>query len=330
MNPMMRVHIVMNDAHDELELLRIDVNLLVAFDTLARERSVTRAAERSGVTQSAMSHTLRRLRDMLGDPLLVRGRGGMVLTPRAQALVVPLRAGLRSLARALAEPEPFDPAQAHRCFRIASPDLFDILATPALLQHLQQHAPGIDLALVPRPADLGQALETGELDLAIEPVLLDEQPFTRGPALGSELRQRTLFRDSMRCFVRAGHPLAGRRRISVKAYAELDHLLVSPTGEGAGLVDRYLREQGLSRRIVLRVPHFSSALAILATTDLVLTAPRSLGRSPLVDDVVDFAVPLALPEHAIAMVWHPRYAEDPGHRWFRDTMLQVTRPMATP
>ncbi|UCH30124.1 MAG: LysR family transcriptional regulator, partial [Myxococcales bacterium] len=117
----------MSSTHNGPALHRIDLNLLVALDALTRERSVTRAAERVGVTQSAMSHTLRRLRELFGDPLLVRGRGGMVLTPRAEALAVPLRSGLVSLARILAEPEAFAPERASRIFRIVSPDLFDAL-----------------------------------------------------------------------------------------------------------------------------------------------------------------------------------------------------------
>src|ERR1700754_2270672 len=124
------------------QLARIDLNLLVALDALARERSVTRAAERVGVTQSAMSHALRRLRELLGDALLVRGQGSMVLTPRAQALSLPVRSGLVTLGRALAEPEPFVPSTAQRTFTIATPDLFDVWVGPALLERTRRDAPG--------------------------------------------------------------------------------------------------------------------------------------------------------------------------------------------
>lgn len=328
MIPMTSFPNIMNQVHDEADLHRIDVNLLVAFDALAREGNVTRAAQRTGVTQSAMSHTLRRLRSLLGDPLLVRGRGGMVLTPRGEALVIPLRAGLRDLARALADPEPFEPARCRRRFRIASPDLFDVLVLPPLLSRLASEAPLVDVAVVPRPVRLDHALETGELDLAIEPRVIEDEPqATTEPAL-DQLQQRTLFRDSMRCFVGAGHPLAGRRRISLEAYAALDHVLVSPRGTGPGLVDRYLQQQGLRRRVVLRVPHFSSAVAVLARSELVLTAPRSLSRAPLGTELCDFATPLSIPSHAITMVWHPRFAEDPGHRWFRECLREVAQPLS--
>ncbi len=315
----------MNGDHVEVNLHAIDMNLLVAFDTLARERSVTKAAARMGVTQSAMSHTLRRLRELTGDALLVRGRGGMVLTPRAEALVVPIRTGLHTLAEGLSGPVAFEPATARRRFRLVSPDLFDILVLPGLLARLQHEAPGIDVAVVPHPASIATALETGDVDLAIAPILLDDEPFARELLPAPDLQQQRLFRDGLRCFVRAGHPLAARRRLSLATYTELPHILISPTGEGPGVVDRYLARQGCQRRIALRVPLFSSALAIVADSDLVLTAPQSVQRSVFADRLVDLPVPVAVPDHAVTMVWHPRFSEDPAHRWLRRTLAEVAR-----
>jgi len=325
MNQMIVFHISMNTIHDAANLHQIDVNLLVALDALAHERSVTRAAKRAGVSQSAMSHTLRRLRELFDDPLLVRGRGGMVLTPRAEALAMPLRSGLVSLARTLAQPDPFDPRDARRAFRMVSPDLFDVLVLPALLRRIGEEAPGIDIAVVPMPSSLNDSLETGEVDLSIHPVLLDPKPFDLGMRTDSHLQQRTLFRDSFRCFLRKDHEaLAGRQKLSLKSYTELRHILVSPGGEGPGVVDRLLQARNLKRRIALRVPHFSAALAILAESDLVLTAPSSLGECPSASTLASHAPPLALPDHAVTMLWNPRFTEDPAHRWLRDLMVQVT------
>lgn len=164
-------HIHTDQAAPE-QLASVDLNLVVAFDALARERSVTRAAQRVGVTQSAMSHALRRLRDLLGDELLVRGRSGMVLTPRADALVVPLRSGLVTLGRALSEPSEFDPAGARRAFCIASPDLFDVLVIPPLLERIGKEAPGVDIRVIPiDERRLPEQLETGEVDVAITPLI---------------------------------------------------------------------------------------------------------------------------------------------------------------
>jgi DNA-binding transcriptional LysR family regulator len=314
----------MSAVHVEADLHRIDLNLLVALDALTRERSVTKAAERAGVTQSAMSHTLRRLRDLFDDPLLVRGRGGMVLTPRAEALTIPLRSGLVTLARTVAEPEVFAPEHASRTFRIVSPDLFDALVLPTLLQRVGRQAPSIDLAVVPMPKRLTDSLETGDVDLAIYPVLLDPKPFDFGTQVDAELQTRTLFRDTFRCFLRADHPALAARRLTLKAFTRLNHILVSPAGEGPGVVDRVLQTQGLQRRIALRVPHFASALEVVAQSDLILTAPSSLGQCSTASTLASRSAPIGIPEHAITMIWHPRFTEDPPHRWFRELMLDAT------
>ena len=319
----------MSAAHVEANLHHIDLNLLVALDALTRERSVTKAAERAGVTQSAMSHTLRRLRELFDDPLLVRGRGGMVLTPRAEALAVPLRSGLVTLARTLAEPEAFAPERASRTFRIVSPDLFDALVLPTLLQRLGRQAPSVDLAVVPMPKRLADSLETGDVDLAIYPVLLDPQPFDFGTQVDAELQTRTLFRDTFRCFLRADHPALATRRLTLKAFTRLKHILVSPAGEGPGVVDRILQAQGVQRRIALRVPHFASALEVAAQSDLVLTAPASLSQLSTASTLASRPAPLDIPEHAITMIWHPRFTEDPSHRWLRELMLDTTNAVPT-
>lgn len=313
----------MNDAHDVESLRQLDLNLLVAFDLLAREKSVTRAAERAGVTQSAMSHTLRRLRALLDDPLLVRGARGMTLTPRAEALAVPLRGALVGLARALEAPPSFDPAASRRTFRVVAPDLFELLALPPLWARLREAAPGAGLVFQPAPAALAEALETGDVDVAIAPVLLSEEATDLGPRTGPELRRRTLFRDRFRCFVRADHPaLSGRRRMTPARFAALDHLLVSPTGRGPGFVDGVLAARGLTRRVALRIPQHATALAMVAESDLVLTAPAAL-EAAADARVRSLAPPVALPEHAVTLVWHPRFDADPAHRWLRDQLAEV-------
>ena len=316
----------MNETH-ELEGLRgVDLNLLAALDALTRTASVTLAAAQLGVTQSAMSHTLRRLRGLFDDPLLVRSKGGMVLTPRAEALRVPLRGGLRSLARVLAEPHAFAPASAQRTFRIAAPDLFSILVFPPLLRTLAERAPGVDLALVPAPPRLADALETGDVDVVVHPVLLDPRGFGLDVRVDDELQRTALFRDGFRCFARAEHPALTGRKLGLRKYTTLDHVLVSPSGRGPGVVDYLLAEQGLSRRVALRVPQFAAALEVVTQTNLILTGPASLARSRIGATLVSRPAPFALPEHAITMVWHPRFTDEPGHRWLRELLVEVARP----
>jgi DNA-binding transcriptional LysR family regulator len=319
----------MNAVHDPEQLAGVDLNLIVAFDALARERSVTRAAHRVGVTQSAMSHALRRLRDLLGDPLLVRGRSGMALTPRAESLVVPLRSGLMTLGRALAQPSVFEPATARRAFCLATPDLFDVLAIPLLLERIRRDAPGVDIAIVPLDEPrLADRLETGEVDAAIAPQIED---LPSEPASVSGLVRRRLFRDRFICFIRADHPAVRRkRRLSLASYAALSHALVSPRGEGPGLVDRILEQQGLTRRVALRLPHFYSALAIVAKSDLILTAPAGLALLvPGGLKVLALPPPLRLPQHSVNLLWHERFTKDPGHGWLRSLIVDVAAQLET-
>lgn len=319
----------MSTNHVEIDLREVDLNVLVAFDALLDTRSVTRAAQRLGVTQSAMSHTLRKLRELFGDPLLVRGRGGMVPTPRAEALVAPVRGGLASLSRALQTPQTFEPATSTRTFKLVSPDLFDLLVLPDLLRTLRDDAPGIDLALLPmRPNHLADDLESGAVDLAVAPVMLDAPPEDAMASRHLELRQRVLQRDGFRCFARPDHPrLSTRRRMTIETFLDLPHLLVSPTGEGGGPVDRVLTQRGQSRRIALRIPTFAAAPPLLLGSDLLLTAPAALERAwPLETPPLTFSCPLPLPDHAITLLWHPRYDADPGHRWLRGLLANIVGP----
>ena len=338
----------MNDVHDDAAASRaaalperlapVDLNLLVVFDALARERNVTRAAERLGVTQSAVSHALRRLREQLGDPLLVRGEGGMLLTARAEALVVPLRSGLLGIDRALHQAPVFDARASRRAFRLVSPDLFDLLAIPPLLERLRAAAPNVQLASVaPEAISVARALETGELDVAIAPRVdgFDADAELDAPGLV----RRVSFRDGFACFCRADHPAlttaakrAGGRRaepaLSPESYASSSHALVSPAGEGPSFVDELLARQGLRRRVVLRVRSFVSALAIVERSDLMLTAPASLVRLLAPGSAVRCVrAPLPLPEHALQLIWHERFSNDPGHAFFRELLLEVGRQL---
>jgi DNA-binding transcriptional LysR family regulator len=320
----------------------------VAFEALARERSVTGAAHTIGVTQSALSHALRRLRALLGDPLLVRGQSGMVLTQRAESLVLPVQIGLNTLRRALSQPAGFAPYTARRAFSLATPDLFDVIVVPALLERLRREAPGVDLTLVVAdPRRLSSQLETGEVDAAILPqvaeVEIDQPPLT---SVG--FVRRELFRDQHACFVRRDHPVlcagatakraksaaAPSGKLSLEAYAGLSHLLVSPRGAGPGIVDQMLAQRGLTRRVALRVPHFYAALSIVSECDLILTAPSTLGLLvPLPGKpsrVVVLPPPLRLPSHSVHLVWHERFGHDAGHSWLRDLIAQVARATRKP
>jgi DNA-binding transcriptional LysR family regulator len=290
------------------------VNLLVALDAMLREGSVTRAAARLGVTQSAMSHALRQLRELLGDPLLVRGTGGMVLTPRAESLAVPLRRGLEDLKLALRDEPLFDPAAARRAFTIATNDAVGLLILPPLLDLFGREAPGIDLDVT--PGDMpryAHQLETGALDLALGAA------FDAAPGI----RTRTLMAEQFACLVRADHPEV-KETLDLATYVRLPHVLISPRGEGQGFVDAALEPLGLRRRIALRIRYFLLAPIVVARSSLVLTAPRRI--SEILAEAFPLRVlrpPLELSDFTIVMAWHERFDNDPAQRWLRRSVVRA-------
>jgi DNA-binding transcriptional LysR family regulator len=212
-----------------LHLSRIDVNLLVGLDTLLRERSVTTAAKRLGLSQSAMSHQLRRLRELFDDPILVGGRGGMVTTPLADTLEGPIRRALLDLGRAIRGELSFDPATAERTFTVATTDSVELLGLPPLLELLTREAPGIGVHGRPLGPSTFTALQEGDVDLVIGP---DVELALGVPFPG--LRCRVLAREPSVCVVRTDHPIVARARregaLSLERFLALRHVQVLPPG----------------------------------------------------------------------------------------------------
>jgi DNA-binding transcriptional LysR family regulator len=308
---------IMHDEHDA-SLSSLDLNLLVVLDALLTERHVTRAAGRLGLTQSACSHALGRLRAALGDPLLVRGpRGEMLPTPRAESLAPGLRAALRGLATAVRGEPPFDPATARRGFRVAAGDYPELVVLPSLVSLLAREAPGVDVWMVPLALTrdgVAAQLASGAADVAIGP------PGLRGPG---GLYTRTLLEERFRCVVRRGHPAAGRR-LTLARYCDLAHLLVSPRGTPGSLVDDALAALGRQRRIAASVPHFVVAPHVVASTDLIATlGERIVAATAAPLGLAVLAPPVELPRFTIAMTWHERTHQDPAQRWLRDVIARA-------
>lgn len=305
----------MSTTHD---LAAVDLNLLVAFQALYDARSVTRAAAGQGLTQSAMSHTLRRLRDLTGDALFVRQGRRLAPTPRADAMIGPVRHALHSAARALAS-APFDPATTTRRFTLASLDLFDLAYLPAILTRLHEAAPGVGLTIVPFGREAVDALHSGALDAAIHPVLSSDTP----PLTTTGLLRRTLLHDGWCTIARRDHP---RPPVDLDAYVAARHLVVSPSGGGPTLVDRALGERGHTREVAVRLPHFAPTLPLVAGSDLVLTAPATLAglASAWGDALIVRPPPLPLPGHTVTLMWSERMTDDPGHAWFREAVAAAT------
>jgi DNA-binding transcriptional LysR family regulator len=283
-----------------------DLDLLLALDTLLRERHVTRAAKRLGVSQSALSQQLARLREYFGDRLLAPGRPLMALTPRAQALAIPLAGALSNLRAALRAGAPFEPATSERRFVLLGDDMVESLAVPLLLPELQRHAPHITLHCERGALDFAERLERGSGDLAFLP------EFAAPPSM----RRMRLPDAPFISLMRHGHPKA-KRRLSMDEYLSLGHLLIAPRGFPGSLVDRALAAIGKSRRVVVQTQHFVSAPFIIASTDLVVTCPATLAPLAAPFGLHVAEPPVELPLDRTCVVWHERVHEDPGHRWLR-------------
>jgi DNA-binding transcriptional LysR family regulator len=281
-----------------------DLNLLIALDALLAEGGVAGAARRLGLSASAMSRTLARLRETTGDALLVRAGRVMVPTPRAAALRAQVRA-LTDDARAVLRPAAgLDPARLDRGFVIRANEGFLDAFAARLVAAVAAEAPGVRLRFAPKPDKDMRPLREGLVDVEIGVV---------GGETAPELRVQALLRDRMVGVVRAGHPLA-TGEITPARYAACAHVVVSRRGRQHGPVDQALAALGLSRRIVVTVPGFPAALSIARASELVALVPESAVSQP---DLVAFPLPVPTPPLTVSLMWHPRLDADPAHRWLR-------------
>jgi DNA-binding transcriptional LysR family regulator len=284
----------------------IDLNLLTALDVLLTERSVTAAAKRLGLSASATSRTLARLRSATGDPLLVQAGRSLVPTPYAIQLGGRVHA-LAQEARAVLTPatEQIDPALLERTFTIRTNEGFVALFAAALVASIAEAAPYIRLRFAPKPDKDATPLRDGRIDLEIG---------TAG-ASGPEVRSKLLFRDRFVGAARLGHPLLDQP-VTPRLYAACGHVVASRRGALAGPVDHALRELGLRRKIVAIVPGFLDALDIARCSDLLALVPSSSIRDEGVAarGIEPFDLPVNTPELAISVMWHPRLDADPAHR----------------
>lgn len=290
-----------------------DLNLLVVFAALLEERNVTRAGRRLGLTQPATSRALARLRDLLGDPLFVRGKGGLLATARAEAAAEPLRAMLER-ARDVIETAAFDPAIARRSFALGMADLAEPWLLPRLLTRIAVTAPGVDLVSLAEARPLEEGLEPGRFDLAVVPNVPER----------ASLRRQALLSEDFVCLLRRDHP-ALSEPWSAKRFAALGHVLVAPRGTPGGIVDRVLGELGLARRVVVHVGSFGTAPVIVAATDLVTTLPRSLAQAAAARlDLIVREPPMKVPGFTLYQCWHERVHADPAHAWLRREVLAAS------
>jgi LysR family transcriptional regulator, transcriptional activator of nodD3 and syrA len=298
-------------------LRNVDLNLLLVLQALLQERHVTRAASRLGLSQSATSHALARLRELYADPLLVQTGRKLALSPRATRLLPALERGLGELGAAVTDEPAFEPRTARQRFNVGASDYAQVVLLPQLLARLAREAPGVEVTVNGDP-HLTALLETGEIDVAITP-----GGFSRSIA------SRTLFSDDFLCIVRRRGALA-RGAWTLARYLAARHVVVAPTGTPGSIVDTVLAQRGLARQVALRVPNFLVAPIVVARSDFVSTAPARLARDLAgVYALTILPPPLPLPSFELKLAWHPRLEHDPAQRWFRQVIAELGTGVGT-
>lgn len=299
----------------QMDLRRLDLNLLVSLDVLLEARNVTRAAEQLGLSQPAASRALARLRQTFGDPLLVEARGGYLLSSRAEALQPQLRRVLSEIG-ALVGPGSFEPATAEGEVRLVMPDLLAATFAPRIVTRIAAEAPCLRLEIVPPGPALFEELETGEADAAVG--VIDDAP--------PGFLRRGLYRDGFLTLLRAGHPAAGS--LTLDTYVALRHIAISVTGVGPAPVDVALRGIGRTRTVAARVPSFLAAVEMVAASDLVVTLPETFARQVAAGGrFVAVIPPLDLPGFTMSLAWHARFRTDPRHGWLRGVAVAAAAEM---
>ncbi len=295
--------------------VELDLNLLIVFESMLLHQNVTAAAGQLGLTQSALSNALGRLRRHFDDPLFVKTKNGMLPTRRALEIAGPLKEALALVRASMQKPEDFDPRQSKRVFRFFMSDLGEMVFLPALMKHLNSIRAGVRIETFQVPtAELAERLTSGEIDFAAGYL----------PGLGTALEDMPLFREHYVCMMRRDHPLAGNGRLSLKAFLTASHVLIESMGSGHQVIERTLGRRGFQGNIELRVPHFVVIPMVVAGTDLIVTCPSRLGNDfEKTKRFRIFPVPLKIPTFDVSLYWHPRFSDDPPIQWMRSIIAEL-------
>jgi len=300
----------------------LDLNLLRVFDAVMAEGSLTRAAGGLAMTQPAVSHALRRLREAVGKDLFVRVAHGVKPTPHAEALWPQVRAALGALRQALA-PGDFDPRRDAVQLRLAMADATAAMLAPALVAHIEREQALVNLRVLPLTTrDPRRLVESGDAELAVGffPELV-----TTIVAQGqdSHLHHARLYESRYVCVMRKQNPMAGRA-LTLDDYCDAHHLLVSFSGQPHGYVDQALAALGRQRRVVLTVNQFFTAGRVVARSNLLTVLPEGFVEATgYADELVVRELPMALQPVHVEMIWHLRHDGDPAHRWLRGLLQEA-------
>lgn len=304
--------------------MKLDLNLLRAFDALIDTRKVSSAADRIGITQPALSNALSRLRAALGDELFTRSPRGMQPTPYALLLAPVISESLRNIERALERRAQFDPLQSTRRFRIAMTDIGEIYFLPRLLKHLERHAPNVTIATARNSEiDVANELASGDLDLALGWL----------PKLGTGFFQKRLFEQHHRCLISVTNPLA-KGALTLPRFLQAKHAVVTSAGTGHARVEAIMQRRGIKRFIALELPHFVAVPYVVRDSELIVTVPEKLALEAAEPfGLVVRTPPIADLSFQVNMFWHRRVQKDDANKWLRDTLtllFQEKLARATP
>jgi len=299
---------------ERADLREVDLNLLVAFEALMQTRSVTRAAARLRVGQPSASYSLKRLRELFGDPLFVRTSSGMAPTPRALALDKPIRSILASIESALCASPGFDPIHERRIFRVGAIDYAQSVIADPLLSVLQKKAPGCKMILTATDCDVAaRALERGEIDLAVGAF----------PEMVSAPHQRVLYRERYECVFDA-KSCQVRGPMTRAQWLALPHVIMSTKGDYSGPLDEVLKAAGDQREVAVSTPNFLAIPYLLKGKRLVAALPSRLARICRVQlGLATCALPFEVPDFDVVMVWNTRTGNEPGASWLREQIVSI-------
>jgi DNA-binding transcriptional LysR family regulator len=296
-------------------MANFDLKLLAVIGELHRTRSVSQAAERLGLSQSAVSMSLAKLRKHFNDALFVRTSTGMEPTPHATQLIGILGQAEDLLQTAFGRSLVFDARTSDRLFRVQSSDIAQVTLIPKLMQHFKKVAPNVRIDLQRIAANTPRLLESGELDVAVGFI----------HPMGAGFCQQRLFKERFVCAMRTDHPRIGNA-LTVKAFESESHLAVSTSGTGHSVVEKVLETQKIRRRVSLTVPSFLGIASLIASGDHLVILPEQLGRHLAAPgNIKVLPLPFEIPTYYITQHWHERYNQDPANQWLRSVVADLFR-----
>jgi DNA-binding transcriptional LysR family regulator len=291
---------------------QLDLNLLKVFESLYLEQNMTRTAETLFITPSAVSHSIKRLRECLGDPLFQRTRSKMLPTPACQRLAPLLIENLNGLRQALNQWHEFDPETSQQHFHVGIHDALEPAILPALVQELSQLAPMVQLSSVKvERHSIARELTAGQIDLAINVAIPLKAPIAHEP----------LLEDVFCILVRHGHPLV--KNNTKAAYLKETHMSVSNRASGPSIEDFIFQQQGVVRNIGLRCQNFYATRSILANSNLVLTVPKTIGQDLKNEDLILLPIPMALAPAMTHLYWHEHAEQNTALLWLREIVFNL-------